>query len=137
MSNTTLPAAGCEWYKNGVKQTERLHDGSTFTLADGDTISIGVEIHNTVDNPATITITEVNTPYTTTSTLNGTANPDGPVMSVQMYETRDPYNLDVTNPFDAVVPTGIFGDSVMPFVILFAVMMLGYVVWFVVKRRRK
>ncbi|MBQ1451201.1 MAG: hypothetical protein IIZ22_00880, partial [Clostridia bacterium] len=137
VSNATLPAEGCEWYKNGVKQSEKLHNGSTFTLADGDTISIGVEIHNTSDNPATVTITEVNTPYTTTSTLNGTANPDGPEIFVQMYETRDPYDLDVTNTFDAVVPTGIFGNSVMPFVVLFVVMILGYVVYFVVKRRKK
>ncbi|MBQ2092927.1 MAG: hypothetical protein II473_07060, partial [Clostridia bacterium] len=137
VDNATLPAEGCEWYKNGVKQTTNLHNGDRFTLADGDTISIGVEIHNTSDNSATVTITEVNTPYTTTSTLNGTANPDGPEIFVQMYETRDPYDLDVTNTFDAVVPTGIFGNSVMPFVVLFVVMILGYVVYFVVKRRKK
>ncbi|MBQ1895223.1 MAG: hypothetical protein II162_00190, partial [Clostridia bacterium] len=96
-----------------------------------------------VETNATVMITEVNVPYSVTSTLTDTKNghvthlTPGASMSVQITKQPEPFVLDITNDLTAVVPTGIFGNSVMPFVVLFVVMILGYVVYFVLKRRKK
>ena len=87
-----------EWSKNGIKQSNDLSTGSTFTMKHSDLVII--------DLPAgvDITISEANENYTTTFKLNDSAAVE---QNSATFSLEGDSQLDVTNTLNGVLPTGI------------------------------
>lgn len=91
------------WSKNGIPQTESLHNNATFTLKHGDSVKIMLPVN------ANITVTENNQDYSTSFKLNDTAATAG---NTKTFRLVDESVLQVTNRLDTVIPTGRFQTGV-------------------------
>ena len=97
------------WSKNGEPQSDRLHSGDTFTLKNGENVTIALPKN------VNITVAEDNAGYETSFKLGTEDAVEGNTTVLML---RNNQTLAVTNTKNSVLPTGVTTHILLPLLLL-------------------